>query len=237
MTESTLTLKTGTAETLQILRTQSLTTIVLLELEKMILSGGLQPGDRINEKALAESHSVSRGPIREAFRRLEQAGLVEIVVNRGVFVRRLNPKDAADLCDIKASLSALTGRILAVGITDEQIKTLEVMVVQMEKLAAAGDVEAYYPLNMDFHRTMLEFTGNARLIDMCAAVDKELYLFKRKSMDAGVGLDRSVAEHRVIIDALGNRDETAVSEILWQHAMTGKQRLLGSIPDSGRDDR
>lgn len=225
-------LKTDTAQTLQILRTQSLTTIILQELEQMILSGDLQPGDRINEKALAESHSVSRGPIREAFRRLEQAGLVEIIVNRGVFVRRLNPEDAANLCDIKASLAALAGRILAESIDDAQLGTLREMVDRMELAASGGDVEAYYPLNVEFHRTILEFTGNIRLIEMCESVDKELYLFKRKSMDAGAGLDRSVNEHRIIIESLENRDEKTAADIMWQHAMTGKQRLLGTIPAS-----
>jgi len=190
----------------------------------------LKPGERINEKALATRQSVSRGPIREACRRLEQAGLVEIVVNRGVFVRKLVAGDAADICDIKASLSALVGRTLAVGITDAQLDTLRGMVSRLEDLAARGDVATYYPINVEFHNVMLDFTGNGRLIEMCNAVDKELYLFKRKSMDVGPGLDRSVAEHRVIIEALENRDELAAGEIMWQHAITGKLRLLGALP-------
>ncbi|MBL6928977.1 MAG: FCD domain-containing protein [Rhodospirillales bacterium] len=218
------------AQTLEILRTQSLTTIVLEELERMILSGELKPGERINEKALAERQSVSRGPIREACRRLEQAGLVEIVVNRGVFVRKLKAGDAADICDIKAALSALVGRTLALSITDEQLDTLRGMVMRLEDLAARGDVATYYPINVEFHNVMLGFTRNDRLIEMCTSVDKELYLFKRKSMDVGPGLDRSVAEHRVIIDALESRDEHAAGEIMWQHAITGKLRLLGALP-------
>lgn len=223
-------IKTKAAETLEILRTHSLTTIVLQELERMILAGELKPGDRINEKALAASQSVSRGPIREACRRLEQAGLVQIIVNRGVFVRKLNRKEAADLCDIKASLAALTGRTLVTVLTAEQMASLKATVSRMEEAAAAGDVETYYPLNVDFHNRMLEFSGNERLIDMCTGVDKELYLFKRKSMDVGPALDRSVAEHRDIMDALERRDPEKASQIMWQHAISGKERLMGSMP-------
>ena len=235
MDEHQYSVKSKAAEAMEILRTQSLTTIVLQELERMILSGELKPGDRINEKALAAQQSVSRGPIREACRRLEQAGLVEIVVNRGVFVRKLNPKDAADLCDIKASLASLNGRALAISITEDQLAKLREMVAEMEELARVGDVEAYYPRNVAFHEIMLEFTGNTRLIDMCRSIDKELYLFKRKSMLVGPALDRSVAEHRQIITTLENRDAEKAAAIFWQHATTGKDRLLGAMPqDSGQ---
>ncbi len=225
-------MKSKAAETLEILRTHSLTTIVLQELERMIMSGELKPGDRINEKALAASQSVSRGPIREACRRLEQAGLVEIIVNRGVFVRKLNPKDAANLSDIKATLAALAGRTLAIVITDKQLAILRDMANRMEELAAAGDVKSYYPVNVEFHNCMIEFTGNDRLVAMCMAVDKELYLFKRKSLDVGPGLDRSVEEHRAILDVLERHDADAASDIMWQHAISGKERLLEAMPEA-----
>lgn len=220
------------AETLEILRTHSLTTIVLQELERMILSGELKAGERINEKALAARQAVSRGPIREACRRLEQAGLVEIIVNRGVFVRKLKPKDAADLCDIRASLSALAGRYLAAHISADQLAMLRGMVERMEALAEADDVDAYYPLNVEFHDSILAFADNERLAAMCAAIDKELYLFRRRSLHVGIGLRRSAAEHRLMIDALAAGDCRRAAAIFEQHANTGKERLLGALPDT-----
>lgn len=236
MTEQNPDIRTKVAETLEILRTHSLTTIVLQELERMILTGELKPGERINEKALAASQLVSRGPIREACRRLEQAGLVEIIVNRGVFVRKLKPKDAADLCDIRASLSALAGRILAADITADQLATLKDMVRRMEKMAAVGDVESYYPLNVEFHDTILRFAGNERLTAMCAAIDKELYLFRRRSLHVGIGLDRSAAEHRKMIAALEAHDAEMAAEVFAEHANTGKERLLGALPEVDDND-
>lgn len=235
MSEHNPDIKNRVAETLEILRTHSLTTIVLQELERMILSGELEPGERINEKALAASQLVSRGPIREACRRLEQAGLVEIVVNRGVFVRKLKPKDAADLCDIRASLSALAGRILAATVTADQLAALKDMVERMERQAAAGDVESYYPLNVEFHDTLLRLSGNERLAAMCAAIDKELYLFRRRSLHVGLGLDRSVAEHRRMIAALEAGDVQAAGRVFEEHANSGKERLLGAMPDADDD--
>lgn len=235
MSEETLDARARVAETLEILRTHSLTTIVLQELERMILSGELKPGERINEKALAARQAVSRGPIREACRRLEQAGLVEIIVNRGVFVRKLNPKDAAELCDIRGSLSALAGRHLAEQITADQLAALRAMVERMEVLAEADDVEAYYPLNLEFHERIMEFAGNERLAAMCAAIDKELYLFRRRSLHVGLGLQRSAAEHRLMLDALASGDGRRAAAVFEQHAHTGKERLLGSLPGADED--
>jgi len=236
MSEQSPDIRTKVAETLEILRTHSLTTIVLQELEQMILTGELKPGERINEKALAASQLVSRGPIREACRRLEQAELVESIVNRGVFVRKLKPKDAADLCDIRASLSALAGRTLATAITADQLAALKDMVARMEDMAATGDVEAYYPLNVDFHDTIFRFVGNERLTAMCAAIDKELYLFRRRSLHAGIGLDRSAAEHRKMMAALESRDAQMAARVFEEHANTGKERLLGAMPETDDSD-
>ena len=232
MTRALNTPQSPAAQTLEILRTHSLATIVLQELERMILSGEIKPGERINEKALAASQSVSRGPVREACRRLEQAGLVEIVVNRGVFVRRLKAKDAAELSDIRASLSGLAGRLLAENVSDEQFDHLADMVARMEALAERGDVEGYYPLNMEFHAAMLRYTGNDRLAEMCAAIDKELYLFRRISLDKGWGLRNSVKEHRKILEALHKRDPARLAKVMEQHAITGKRRLLGSLGET-----
>jgi DNA-binding GntR family transcriptional regulator len=222
---------TSTSDTarraLDLLRSHSLTTIVLQELERLILAGELEPGQRINEKAFAERHGLSRGPIREACRRLEQAGLVRIVVNRGVFVRELDPGDAAELSDIRAVLSGLAGRLLAARIGDSDLDRLSEMVVRMETLAAAGDVDAYYPLNVAFHDRMFALIGNRRLAEMLAAIDKELYLARRKSLNPGSHLRRSVEEHRQILAALRARDVDAAAAIFRRHAMSGKSRLLG----------
>ena len=121
----------GPAETLQILRTQSLTTVVFQELERRIMEGELLSGERINEKQLAEEQGVSRGPIREACRRLEEAGLVEIKVNRGVFVRELKFIDLLEIYDIRAALFGFAGRVLARVVSMEQTEQLENLVERM----------------------------------------------------------------------------------------------------------
>src|SRR5699024_5757983 len=108
-----------------------------------ILSEELEPGARINEKAIADRLGISRSPIREAFRKLEQAGLVEMQVNRGVFVRKIDYQRANELTDIRCSLYRLAGKLAAVGISREQLEFLRVYVDRMEAVLAQMDADRY----------------------------------------------------------------------------------------------
>src|SRR5260221_5217526 len=96
-------------------RAETLSSLVAEELERMIIRGELQAGDRINESAMAEMLSISRGPIREACRSLEKSNLVRVVMNRGVFVREMNVAQAAEIYDLRAHLVCLAG---PVAVTD-----------------------------------------------------------------------------------------------------------------------
>ncbi len=200
----------------------------------MILEGELKAGERVNEKALAEKQNVSRGPVREAVRRLEEAGLVEVVVNRGVFVRKLELEEALNLYDIRAALLGLAGQLLVKRLDPDKIRYLYGLVDRMDALAAARDLEAYYPLNLEFHATLMEFTGNKRLADLDAAMAKELYLFRRRSLVTGSGLSASTGEHRQIVDALASADAEWAAAVMRNHALAGRQRLFKALPESDK---
>jgi DNA-binding GntR family transcriptional regulator len=87
--------------------------VVQGELERLILSGELAPGAKLTEMALAARLGVSRGPLREAFRMLEEAGLVRTEKNRGVFVRDIPIDEAVEIFDLRAAMDELVGRRLA----------------------------------------------------------------------------------------------------------------------------
>src|ERR1035438_3624657 len=93
--------------TITLLQTSSLSSVVQSELERMILGGELAPGEKLTEVALAGRLGVSRGPLREAFRMLEEAGLVRTEKNRGVFVRDLPVEEAIEIFDLRAAMEEL----------------------------------------------------------------------------------------------------------------------------------
>ncbi|MDX9861922.1 MAG: FCD domain-containing protein [Rhodospirillales bacterium] len=209
-------------------RPQSLTAVVLQELERQILSGNLGPGEPVNEKAFAERNSVSRGPIREACRKLEQAGLVTIIPNRGVFVRKLKAKDAIEICDIRAILSGYAGRLLAETVTAEQLAALSEMVERMEKEVRLRDVAGFYAINSAFHQAIFNFADNQRLREMYAAINKELRLFRWRAMLVSPDLEKSNREHEEILKALGDRDAARTAMMMERHAISVKNRIIAS---------
>src|SRR5262249_25438947 len=125
--------------TLALLQKRSLASAAQEEIEKLILSGTLAAGQRIGEAEMAVRLGGSRGPIREAFRGLEEIGLVRFEKNRGVFVREIDLVEAEQNYVVRGALEALAGRILAVRITDPEVDELRALIKQMEKAVARRD--------------------------------------------------------------------------------------------------
>src|SRR3954469_12668948 len=125
--------------TIALLQSSSLTTVVQQEIERAILQGEYEPGSKLIEAALAQKMGVSRGPIREAFRMLEEAGLVRNEKNRGVFVRDIPIEEAVEIFDLRAAMDELVGRKLAKDIKTVELKEIKGLVDSMEKAVKAED--------------------------------------------------------------------------------------------------
>jgi DNA-binding GntR family transcriptional regulator len=203
-----------------------LTAIVRNEIVRMIEIGALAPGVWINEADLAARLGVSRAPIREACRGLEQSGLLNFVVNRGAFVREIDRAEAAELYDLRSALFALAGRELGAVITEEQLKMLANLLDDMDRAAADSNLDVYYPLNLLFHQTLLEFTGNRRLLQTYQSIIRELHLFRRKALVTRERMSDSNAEHRAIYAALRAKNPVAAASLMEAHVLNAKKRIF-----------
>lgn len=217
---------------LDVLRLQSITSVLRKEIEQLILSGSYRSGDRLNENTLASHFNVSRGPIREACRALAESGLLELIPNRGVFVRTVTRREALELYDLRAGLFGLAARLAAARVTDADIVTLDDLLGKMEA-AADHSIDRYYPINLTFHQKLLEMSGNGRLMEEYAALIKELHLFRARGLLHGGGLSVSNAEHRKIVDTLRARDPIAAFEVAYAHVQNGKARMLTAEESEG----
>jgi phosphonate utilization transcriptional regulator len=214
---------------IDILRQQSLSGLVREQLLEMIQRGDLTAGSKIVESDLAERLGVSRGPVREALRALEGSGLVWIEKNRGFFVRTVSADEASNIYAVRAALDRLAGETLARRITDAEIATLRRLVERMEKAVAKGDVDTYYPLNLEFHDRLLDFAGNPTLAATSQRLITELYLFRCRSLVQSGSLALSHAEHRRIFDALAARDPQAAASAMWDHVEAARVRMFASL--------
>lgn len=215
--------------TLELLRSTSLATVIQEKIERMILEGELTAGQRLNELALAQSLGVSRSPVREACRKLEQAGLVEIINNRGMFVRRVDLQQALDIYAIRGALAELSGQLIARHATRSDVDVLRRQVAQMETTAASGDATAYYRQNLAFHRQLVEYTRSSRLLELFLGTDKELHLYRQRSLVQPSGMNVSNQEHRAIVDAIASGDETKAGEAFKRHVLNGRQRAVDAV--------
>src|SRR5437667_10993387 len=145
--------------TIALVQSSSLPMLVQKELERMILAGEIAVGAKLNEVALAERLGVSRGPVREAFRALEESGLVHLEKNRGVFVRQISVEEADEIYEVRAALDEWVGRRLAQTATAGQLKELKAIVERMDRAAAKNELDAWHVLNLEFHDRLVEYTA------------------------------------------------------------------------------
>src|ERR1700674_4376816 len=132
----------ATAPTLlQLVQSNSLPGLVQAEIEQLILRGELAIGQRINESDLALRFGMSRGPIREALRALEESRLVRAEKNRGVFVREVSVEEADEIYDVREALDQLIGQRVAERATPAQLRDLEQRVAEMDGATDKQDVK------------------------------------------------------------------------------------------------
>ena len=212
--------------TISLLQKHSLTGAVQQEIERLINEGELGPGDKLTEAALAERLGVSRGPVREAFRVLEEVGLVQLEKNRGVYVRQIPLEEALEIFDLRAMMEAHVGSTLAANATEAQVSHLRTLVTQMEHAVKVEDEATYYRLNVEFHECMVAYAGNKKLMGMYRKLTRELSLFRRRNFSDHALLVTSVNEHRDILNAIEARNATQSAEALRQHVLMSRERTL-----------
>ena len=215
---------------IELLQSESLTTLVQRELERRILAGELAPGDKMSEEFIAAKLGVSRGPVREAFRALESAGLVRTEKNRGVFVREVSLEEADEIYEVRAGLDELIGRLLATRITPAGIAELRELMKKMQQAAKARSVADYYPLNVRFHDRLAELAGNGTLLAHYRRLVNELHLYRRETLAKGHdSFPISTREHAEIVEALARRDADRAGKLMYEHAMESRERLHAAL--------
>lgn len=206
---------------------------VAVELQELIkewvFSRKLAAGDRINEKVLAEQLGISRGPIREAIQALRQEGLVEVIPNRGAFLRTLTLKEVLDLYDVRAGLAHSAGRLLAWRISDQQLKDLFGMHEKMVHAVAENEPLEFFRQNLRFHDLLFRATKNKALLEMVSGIEKRLMLYLHREASQSRLLKDSNEQHHEVLIHLANGDPEGTATAFMQHVLFGKQRLVDQM--------
>jgi DNA-binding GntR family transcriptional regulator len=208
---------------------QGLSPAIAEELKRLIYSGEIRPGDRLNEAALALRMGTSRGPIREAIRMLAGLGLVTAVPNRGFFVRQISVREMLEIYELRALIFGFAAERACEHLEEPHRAEFEQLLARMDAACEAGDGTGYYELNLRFHALLLELSGNLRAHQAYDDHVKELHLFRRSYFNAPGNMKRSNSEHRAIFEAIVRGDAKRARTLAERHVLSGRDRLLARL--------
>ncbi len=206
---------------------------VRAEIERRMLSGELASGQKLNELQLADSLGVSRGTVREAIRSLADSGMIELISNRGAFVRKLSVDEIRNLYELRGAVFGMGCASIARRMNETRdpalITALEASVRDMRTAFEGGDAPTYYELNIAFHDMLLVASQNAKAKSVYDSLVKELHLFRRQGLSVLPNIERSVAEHDAIVVAIKAGDVNGARAAATAHVESGLGRFLKTI--------
>lgn len=199
------------------------------QLQQLIYSGEIPPGERLNEAALALRMGTSRGPIREAIRMLTGIGLVVAVRNRGVFVRQISVREMLEIYELRALLFGFAAQQAAEHLSEADRREFEQLLAGMDAACEANDGQRYYGLNLRFHALLMAQCHNQRAQQAYEDHAKELHLYRRRYFNATINMRRSNVEHRRIFEAITSGAADKAAKLAQAHVLQGRQRLLATL--------
>jgi DNA-binding GntR family transcriptional regulator len=191
---------------------------VAYRLRELLVEGHIQPGAKLNERALAEQLNVSRTPLREAIKMLAAEGLVELLPNRGAVAVSLSEQDVLDTFEVMAGLEGMSGELAAQRITDAELAEIKALHYEMLAAHARRDLSGYYRLNAQIHQAINQAAKNAVL---------QALRFRTNQDDAK--WQSAVKEHGHMIDALTRRDGAALRAVLVQHLHNKRDVVIAQV--------
>ena len=216
-------------------RRATLAAEVRAEIERLIVEGAIGAGEKLNELTLSAAMGISRGTVREAIRSLADSGLIELVPNRGAFVRRATLAEVRDLYDLRCAIFAMACRAAARRVAEgEEPKLAARLRANLTKMRAAhesGTRRGYYDLNIAFHGMLMEASANARAGKVYDALVREMHLFRRKGLSIATNIARSIAEHDAIVEAVEAGDPEAARAAADAHIRAGLERYLARVAE------
>lgn len=183
--------------------------VVFNTLREAILRGNLKPGERLMELQLAEMLGVSRTPIREAIRMLEQEGLAITLPRRGAEVAKISLKDMEDFLEIRETLDEFAAQLACRRITSEQLERLKVAKHMFEESTKTLDVKKIADADVAFHDVIYEATCNPKLVAQLNNLREQIFRYRVEYIKDQKNHPRLIAEHEKIYQAILNHDVEA----------------------------
>lgn len=206
---------------MEVYEDRSLRGKVFERLREDILSGVYKEKEELREVSIGEELGVSRTPVREALRQLELEGLVKIIPNKGAYVTGITQADVRDIYKIRSMLEGLCARWATGHITEEQMTELEEIILLSEfHLKKAGEcADQVSVLDGRFHKVLYEASNSRIMEHVLSDFHKYVKMARRLSVGSKSRAEKSVEEHRSILEAIKRKDADMAEKLANQHIM------------------
>jgi len=210
--------------------------VIFNTLREAIIVGELKPGERLMEVQLAEKMGVSRTPVREAIRKLELEGLVNMIPRKGAHVADLSVKDIMDALEVRASLDGLATALAAERITDEELKELKRVQLQFVQYVEKGNLQGLVKKDVEFHDIIYNSSRNEKLIQITNNLREQVQRFRVIYLKDYDSTREIIKEHTEIFDALEKRDRELAQKVAQKHIKNQEIAIIRSIRSGQNND-
>ena len=193
-----------------------------------IESGELEMGTPLPENLLAKEIGVSRTPIREALRSLEQDGYVKIIPQKGAFVSEISLEDLKEIYDIRKLLEPFAALSAVTRLPDGEIDEMERGWKALKRAALAGEVSLSKVSEMDLllHMTITKYATNKRIGAIITTYHAQIQRFQKLSAQSLANIHETIGQHVEILEKLRERDARGLSSLLYEHIAKSESNIM-----------
>ena len=203
--------------------------VIFNTLREAIIVGELKPGERLMEVQLAEKMGVSRTPVREAIRKLELEGLVNMLPRKGAHVANLSVKDIMDVLEVRASLDGLASALAASRITEEELKELKHVQTQFANYVEKDNLQGSIKKDVEFHDIIYRASRNDKLMQITSNLREQVQRFRVIYLKDYVSPREIIKEHAEIIEAISGKNTDIARMVAQKHIKNQEETIIKAI--------
>jgi GntR family transcriptional regulator, rspAB operon transcriptional repressor len=213
---------------------------VFRTLRSAIVTMRLTPATALSEQEIAGRLKVSRQPVREAFIKLSEIGLVRVLPQRGTFVVKISAKAVTDARFVREAVECAIARRASEGIGKEPVAELRAIIADQRRTARAADLEKFFVLDEAFHRSLAHAAECAYAWKVIEEAKAQMDRVRFLSLPDATPMDHLIVQHEAILDAIADGEPAAAEQAMKNHLreiLTSLPRLSRAFPDMFEDEQ
>lgn len=210
--------------------------VVFNSLREAILTGTLKPGERLMEIHLAQTLGVSRTPVRDAIRKLENEGLAVMVPHKGAEVAKITKKQLLNVLEVRKALETLAVQSACMHMSKEEMNRLERTHLKVKEMAEKKDLKAVAKADVHFHDSIYAAADNETLLQILNDLSQQMYRYRIEYLKNVKNYTIIVQEHEAILQAIRKMDKEHAVRLVRQHITNQEKGILAMLGEDNKKE-